>query len=202
MYCEVMKQAILFGTNNAHKLREIREILSDTYQVLSLKDVGIEQDVAETELTLQGNAELKARAFFELADMPCFADDSGLEVHALDGRPGVFSARYAGEACSSEDNVNKLLGELEGKTNRAAVFKCVIAYFDGESIRFFPGEISGKIIETIRGEGGFGYDPVFQPDGYEKTFAELPSEEKNSISHRKRAVEKLAAFLLKGTSTS
>ncbi|MCL4138203.1 UNVERIFIED_CONTAM: hypothetical protein GTU68_013605 [Idotea baltica] len=197
-----MKQAILFGTNNAHKLREIREILGDIYQVLSLRDVGIEQDVEETELTLQGNAELKVRAFYELAKLPCFADDTGLEVHTLDGRPGVFSARYAGEDCSATDNVRKLLGEMEGKTDRTAVFKCVIAYYDGKSIQYFPGEISGKIIETPHGEGGFGYDPVFQPEGYDKTFAELPSEEKNSISHRKRAVEKLATFLLNGNPTT
>ena len=193
-----MKQSILFGTNNPHKLREIREILSPEYQVFSLADLGIDHDVEETEPDLQGNALLKARAFHALASMPCFADDTGLEVEALEGRPGVKTARYAGPQCSPDDNIDKMLEEMAGQSNRKARFRTVIAFVDGETSHTFEGSVLGQILTQRQGAGGFGYDPIFQPDGYQRSFAELTPEEKNAISHRGRAVMKFAEFILKG----
>ena len=192
-----MKPKILFGTNNLHKLAEIRKILADHYQVLSLKDVGEVIDVEETESTLEGNALLKAKAFCEHTGIPCFADDTGLEVDALGGAPGVYSARYAGEHCSYEDNVNKMLKEMDGKDKRQAAFRTVIAWYDGDNTATFEGKITGSITREPRGRGGFGYDPIFLPDNYEQTFAEMSSELKNQISHRALAVRKFAAFMLK-----
>lgn len=187
---------ILFGTNNAHKLREIREILAGTYKVFSLADLQIVQDVEETEETLEGNAILKAKAFYQISGIPCFADDTGLEVDALHGAPGVYSARYAGEGCTFQDNVNKLLGALQGKSQRTARFRTVIAYYDGQQTLTFEGAIEGIITETQSGSGGFGYDPIFQPENSTKTFAEMAPNEKNAISHRGRAVRKFVAWLL------
>lgn len=191
-----MKTSLLFGTNNLNKLKEIQEIVGDSYNILSLSDLGIDLDVEETENSLHGNAELKARAYFEASGMPTFADDTGLAVEALDGRPGVFSARYAGEHATYAENVEKLLHEMDGKSNRAARFSTVIAFYDGDSTRFFEGEIKGKITLEPRGHAGFGYDPVFQPDEAEETFAEMPPEYKNEISHRGRAIRKFAHFLM------
>ncbi|MEO0468562.1 MAG: RdgB/HAM1 family non-canonical purine NTP pyrophosphatase [Bacteroidota bacterium] len=187
---------ILFGTNNLHKLREIREIVGKSYEVLSLSDLGIEQDVAETETTLTGNALLKARAFHQLAGIPCFSDDTGLEVDALDGRPGVYSARYAGPACDANDNIDKLLEELHGQSERSARFRTVIAYIDGEDVHTFDGVAEGEILTARQGEGGFGYDPVFLPQGESRSFAELSPQEKNHISHRGKAVRAFSSFLL------
>ena len=187
---------ILFGTNNPHKLREIREIVGETYQVLSLADLGIEQDVEETEDTLVGNAFLKARAFAAIAGLPCFSDDTGLEVDALDGRPGVYSARYAGPARNADDNIDKLLAELTGKATRSARFRTVIAFVNGEEEHSFDGVAEGEILTGRRGAGGFGYDPVFRPEGMEQSFAELSPEEKNRISHRGKAVRAFSTFLL------
>lgn len=190
------KPKILFGTNNPHKLREIREILGSEYNVLSLADVGLDLDVEETEPTLEGNAILKVEAFAKAAKLACFADDTGLEVDALDGAPGVISARYAGPDCSPDDNIDKLLGELAEQNNRAARFRTVVAYHkDGQNL-CFEGQVEGAILQSRQGEGGFGYDPVFQPIGHTLSFAEFTPADKNAISHRGRAVRKFADYLL------
>lgn len=186
---------ILFGTNNLNKLEEIRAIVPNEYQVMSLKDLGIDLDVEETELTLEGNALLKAKAYYEASGIPCFADDTGLEVEALDGRPGVFSARYAGEGCSYQDNVDKMLGEMTGKSNRKAAFRTVIAWVDGGEPKYFDGVAPGEITEDIRGAGGFGYDPIFLPEGHGQTFAEMPPATKHAISHRGKSVRAFIEFL-------
>lgn len=189
------KKVLLFGTNNLHKLREIREIVGAVFEIKSLKDLGLDIDVEETEATLEGNALLKAKAFFERTGLPCFSDDTGLEVDALGGAPGVYTARYAGENCSPADNVRKMLREMKGIKDRRARFRTVIAFFDGGKPRLFDGEVWGHIAHAVSGEGGFGYDPIFQPEGYEKTFAAFSPEEKNRISHRGIAVQRFAAFL-------
>lgn len=190
------KSRIFFGTNNPHKLREIQEIIGSKYAVVSFKDLEDPIDVEETEPTLEGNAALKAKAFFEHTGMACFADDTGLEVASLYGRPGVYTARYAGPQCSAEDNINKMLGELEGITARQAQFRTVIAYYNGEEMRYFEGVAKGNILEARQGEGGFGYDPIFQPEGYTQSFAEMAPDEKNAISHRGQAVRAFADFLM------
>jgi XTP/dITP diphosphohydrolase len=188
---------LLFGTNNPHKLREIREIAGESYQVLSLADLDLVLEVAETEPTLEGNAGLKARAYFDASGgVPCFADDTGLEVEALHGAPGVYSARYAGEAATFEENVQKLLRELGEETHRRARFRTVIAFFDGKQMRHFEGVVEGHITRETRGEGGFGYDPIFEAEDSGRTFAEMTPAEKNKVSHRGRAVRLFAAFLM------
>lgn len=191
-----MKKQLLFGTNNSHKLREIREILSDHYEIVSLADLGIEMEVEETEDTLIGNAFLKARAYHKVSGLPTFSDDTGLEVDALGGAPGVYSARYAGEGCSFADNVAKMLREMTGQAQRSARFRTVIAFVDGEQDLTFEGKIEGSITEEIYGEGGFGYDPIFLPEHQSKTFAEMSPDEKNAISHRGRAIQSFTQFLL------
>lgn len=187
---------LVFATNNQHKLDEIRHILSETpITITSLNQLGCYDDIPETADTLEGNALLKAAFVFDKYRLHCFADDTGLEVEALNGEPGVFSARYAGENCSFDDNIAKLLLNLKGQRNRKAVFKTVIALIiDGQKY-FFAGEVSGKITTERRGLNGFGYDPVFQPDKFGLTYAEMDKNTKNSISHRFLAVNKLAAFL-------
>lgn len=190
------KKTLLFGTNNQNKLSEIRQIVGEHYEVVSLRDLSKDIDVEETENTLEGNATLKAKTYFEVTGIPCFADDTGLEVEALDGRPGVYSARYAGENCTYMDNVLKMLEEMQGKTNRKAHFRTVIAFYDGNGLHLFDGIAKGEITREIKGEGGFGYDPIFLPEGYEKTFAELTPEEKNRISHRGKAVRSFGEFLI------
>lgn len=191
-----MKQQLLFGTNNANKLREIREIVGEHYDVLSLADVGIDMDVEETETTLHGNAFLKAHAFYKASGLPTFSDDSGLEVDALNGAPGVYSARYAGEGCSSADNVAKMLREMQGKEQRQARFRTVIAFVDGKQELAFEGSIEGEITKSPSGEKGFGYDPIFLPGNSDLTFAEMSPEAKNAISHRGIAFRKFAGYLL------
>ncbi len=186
---------IVFATNNAHKLDEIRAIVGDKYKILSLKDIGCDADIPETALTLEGNAEIKARYVKDHFGYDCFADDTGLEVDALDGAPGVYSARYAGEEHDSLKNMNLLLKNMESKTNRKARFRTVIAFIKDEELILLDGIVEGKITATPRGNSGFGYDPVFMPDGYEVTFAEMDSAEKNKISHRGRATEKLIKYL-------
>lgn len=187
---------LVFATNNAHKLEEIRAILGDKVEVLSLKDIGCDADIPETADTLEGNAALKAEYIYRHYGMDCFADDTGLEVEALDGAPGVYSARYAGgEGHDSEANMRKLLTELKGKTNRKAQFRTAICLIEGGVEHLFEGVVKGEIIEEKRGGSGFGYDPVFVPDGYTETFAEMGSEEKNRISHRARAVQALCMYL-------
>lgn len=188
-----MRQKIVFATNNAHKLEEVAAILGENYEVLSLREIGCEADIPETADTFAGNALQKAHYVKEHFGYDCFADDSGLEVDALDGAPGVYSARYSGGG--SEENMTKLLHNLTGKSERRAQFRTVIALLIGDDTRLFEGIVRGSIIEERRGEGGFGYDPIFVPEGYDKTFAELGSEVKNRISHRAQAVEKLADYL-------
>ena len=188
---------IVFATNNAHKLEEIRHILGPSVDVLSLNDIGCHDDIPETGTTLEANALQKARYIRDKYGYDCFADDTGLEVEALNGEPGIYSARYAGEGHDSEANMQKLLSKLQDVDNRKARFRTVIALLQKGEERFFEGIVNGKILEEEHGEGGFGYDPIFQPEGYEQTFAEMTAEEKNSVSHRGRAVAKLADYLLK-----
>ncbi|MBP9032233.1 MAG: non-canonical purine NTP diphosphatase [Dysgonomonadaceae bacterium] len=188
---------IVFATNNKHKLDEIRKISEGKLEILSLNDINCQTDIPETGTTLEENALIKARFVKDNFGYDCFADDTGLEVKALDGAPGVYSARYAGEDCRAEDNIRKLLTNLEGISDRRAAFRTVIALLIGDEQYFFEGAIHGKIIDEKRGESGFGYDPVFVPDGYEQTFAELGEDIKNNISHRAIATTKLIRFLLK-----
>lgn len=188
---------IVFATNNKNKLREIRDIVGSKYNILSLSDINCHEDIPETADTIEGNALLKARFVKEKYGYDCFADDTGLEVEALDNRPGVYSARFAGEDCNSENNINKLLSELKGIENRKARFRTVIALIKGENEEEFEGVIYGNISHERHGEGGFGYDKVFVPENYEKTFAEMLPEEKNSISHRAKATRLLIEYLNK-----
>lgn len=188
-----MKQKIVFATNNTHKLEEVASILGESYEVMSLREIGCHDDIPETADTFAGNAIQKARYIKEHYGYDCFADDSGLEVDALGGAPGVFSARYSGGG--SEANMEKLLHNLTEKNERGAQFRTVIALLVGEETHLFEGIVRGTIIHERRGEGGFGYDPIFVPEGYDLTFAQLGSEVKNRISHRAKAVEKLAEYL-------
>lgn len=190
-------QEFVFATNNAHKLQEVSAILGGRIELLSLKDIGCSADIPETADTLEGNALLKARYIFEHYCCNCFADDTGLEVEALGGAPGVYSARYAGEAHDSEANMRKLLHDLEGVENRKAQFRTVFALIIGGKEHLFEGSVQGEIIKTRRGTSGFGYDPIFVPEGYTHTFAELGDEVKNKISHRAVATAKLCKFLLR-----
>ncbi len=188
---------IVFATNNKNKLREIRDIVGSRYNILSLSDINCHEDIPETADTIEGNALLKARFVKEKYGYDCFADDTGLEVEALDNRPGVYSARFAGEECNSEKNIDKLLSELKGIENRKARFRTVIALLKGETEEEFEGVIYGNISHERHGEGGFGYDKVFVPENYDRTFAEMLPEEKNSISHRAKATRLLIEYLNK-----
>ena len=189
---------LVFATNNTHKLEEIRAILGDQVEVLSLKDIHCEADIPETADTLEGNAALKAEYVYRNYGLDCVADDTGLEVEALNGAPGIYSARYAGgEGHDSEANMKKLLHEMEGQDNRRAQFRTAICLIEGGKEHLFEGVVRGEIIRYRRGTSGFGYDPVFVPEGYTETFAEMGNEEKNKISHRARAVQKLCAYLKK-----
>ena len=186
---------LVFATNNKHKLDEIRAILGDKIELLSLNDINCHDDIPETADTLQGNALIKARYIYEKFGMNCFADDTGLEVDALGGEPGVYSARYAGEECDPKANMKKLLDNLTGKNNRNAQFRTVIALIiDGEE-KLFEGCVKGIISNEKMGDAGFGYDPIFIPEGFSESFAQMSSEMKNSISHRYRATEKLCKYL-------
>jgi XTP/dITP diphosphohydrolase len=185
---------LLFATNNQHKLREIREIMGADFRILSLHDVNLDIDIPETQETIEGNAVQKARFIYEKTGIDCFADDTGLEIDALDGRPGVYSARYAGEGCSFDDNIEKILQELSGKENRKAHFRSVICLILNGKEYLFEGRVDGVITTDRQGADGFGYDPVFLPDGYRQTFAEMPPYLKNGISHRGRAVEKMVKW--------
>jgi XTP/dITP diphosphohydrolase len=189
-----MKQ-IVFATNNKNKLREMREIMEGQYEILSLDDIGCHEEIIEDADTIEGNSHIKADFITNKFHLDCFADDTGLEVEALDGAPGVYSARYAGEHCSYQDNVNKMLDAMKGKTNRKAAFRTVIALnLDGKSYTC-EGRCDGQILEAQRGTDGFGYDPIFMPDGFNQTFAEMTHDDKNAISHRGRAMQQLIAFL-------
>ena len=186
---------IVFATNNAHKLEEIRRIMGDKWNVMSLNDIGCHDDIPETADTLRGNAEIKARYVKEHYGYDCFADDTGLMVDALGGAPGVYSARYAGDDHDSAANMAMLLYNLQGIADRRAHFSTVIALVTGEDIRFFEGSVYGVITEEPDGAGGFGYDPVFLPDEDTVTFASMPADRKNAISHRGRATAKLIDYL-------
>lgn len=186
---------LVFATNNPHKLDEVRKITAGSAYIVSLRDIGCHDDIPETGSTLEENALQKARYIKDKFGLDCFADDTGLEVEVLGGAPGVYSARYAGEAHDSEANMRKLLSEMEGKENRRARFRTVIALLLGSKEYLFEGIVNGTITEEKRGTDGFGYDPVFMPNGHTKTFAEMGDEAKNAISHRAEAVKKLSAFL-------
>lgn len=188
---------IVFATNNSNKVKEINAILPAHIEVISLKDINCHEDIPETADTIEGNAILKATYVKKHYGYDCFADDTGLEVEALNGAPGVYSARYAGEEKSAEANMQKLLNALADIPNRKARFKTVIALATENNIKTFEGIVNGQIITEKRGNQGFGYDPLFQPDGYGHTFAELSMAEKNTISHRALAVKKLVTHLTK-----
>ena len=187
---------LVFATNNRHKLEEISRFLKGQHEIISLSEIGCHEDIPEDHDTLEGNALQKAQYIKEHFGYDCFADDTGLEIKALNNRPGVYSARYAGgKGHDAQANMLKLLHELEGKENRKAQFRTAISLIlDGKNY-LFEGIIKGEIIKEKRGESGFGYDPVFQPEGYDKTFAELGNDIKNKISHRALAIQKLCEFL-------
>ena len=189
-----MKQ-LVFATNNQHKLQEVQDMLKNSYRILSLKEINCEEDIPETAETLEGNALLKARFVKEKYGFDCFADDTGLEVKALNNAPGVYSARYAGEDKDAKANIRKVLDELKDKEDTSACFKTVIALIQNNKEYLFEGIVNGKIIREEKGNAGFGYDPVFVPEGYNQTFAELGVDIKNKISHRAKAVNKLKDFL-------
>ncbi|MDR2423516.1 MAG: RdgB/HAM1 family non-canonical purine NTP pyrophosphatase [Prevotellaceae bacterium] len=192
-----MMRKIVFATNNRHKTEEVQSILKGKYEALTLQDIGFDGDIPETAPTLEGNALQKARFVYEQYHVACFADDTGLEVDALGGAPGVHSARYAGDDKNSENNIDKLLNELGDSDNRRARFRCVIAYIDetgGEHL--FEGIVAGDILTERQGDGGFGYDSVFRPDGFDCSFAQMSLTDKNRISHRGLAVQKFTETLL------
>lgn len=186
---------LIFATGNQHKVQEVREILAGAFDIRSLEDIGCTEDIPETADTFEGNALLKARYVVQHFNVDCFAEDTGLEIDALNGAPGVYSARYAGADKSSTANVQLVLKNLAGEENRKAQFRTVIALILNGEETTFEGIIRGHIAEIPRGQGGFGYDPIFIPEGYDRSFAELPSEAKHAISHRGRAMHKLLEFL-------
>ncbi len=186
---------LVFATNNINKLSEIRDLLPDSIEILSLKDINCYEELPETNPTLHGNAMQKAKYIANNYGFNCFADDTGLEIDALEGRPGVYSARYAGESCNAKENINKVLSELEMAQNRFANFRTVIALILDGKEKFFEGKCPGLISSYECGDKGFGYDPIFIPSGFTKTFAEMSRKEKGVISHRGKAVKKLVQFL-------
>ena len=186
---------LCFATNNQHKLHEVRAHLGSDFQLVALEEVGCKEELPEEQSTLEGNSFQKAEYVYKNFGISCFADDTGLEVQELQGAPGVYSARYAGEQRSAEDNMQLLLKNLAESQNRRARFRTVITLITPEFTKQFDGIVNGKIIYEYRGSGGFGYDPIFLPDGFNKTLAEMSMEEKNAISHRARAVNKLVEFL-------
>ncbi len=186
---------LVFATNNQNKVKELKALVPETIEILTLSDIGCLDDIEETEDTLEGNAKLKANHITKNYGYNCFADDTGLEVEALNGAPGVYSARYAGENVTYEDNVQKMLREMEGKQNRQAQFRTSIALNLGGKQYLFDGVCKGEITNTKHGTDGFGYDPIFRPSGFKQTFAEMSLDQKGKISHRGFAVQKLIAFL-------
>ena len=186
---------LIFATNNAHKLAEVQAVLGDGYELVTPRQMGITEDIPETASTLEGNARQKARYLYERTGLDCFADDTGLEVDALDGAPGVHSARYATDGHDFEANTRLLLHNMEGKEDRRARFRTAIILIEGGEEHLFEGRVEGEITCEPAGCGGFGYDPVFRPEGYKQTFAEMSADEKNAISHRARAVAKLVEYL-------
>ncbi len=192
-----MEKKIVFATNNRHKLQELRRIAGDSWKILSLEDIGCNDDIPETADSLEGNAEIKARWVKEKYGYDCFADDTGLMVDALGGAPGVYSARYAGDGHDSQANMSLLIKNMEGVDNRAARFRTVIALVQGNDVHLFEGVVEGSITTSPAGCGGFGYDPVFKPAESDVTFAEMDADAKNAISHRGRATARLMDYLLK-----
>lgn len=188
-------KTLIFATNNSHKLQEVREMLDGVVVVRSLEEMGLQGEIPETADTLEGNALQKAQWVRDHTGADCFADDTGLEVAALGGRPGVYTARYAGEHCTFDDNINKMLSEMKGEKDRRARFRTVICLLQGDARHFFEGRVDGTIMQQRQGTGGFGYDPIFMPDRFAVSFAEMPAEVKNRISHRGLAVKKLVDFL-------
>lgn len=186
---------LVFATNNQNKLKEVKQLLPASIELLSLKDIDCEDDITESGKTIRENAKIKSRYIYEKFGMNCFADDTGLEVDAIGGRPGVYSARFAGPSSRSEDNINKLLIELKGIENRKANFRTVISLMIDGKDEAFEGIVNGVITNEEMGSNGFGYDSVFMPDGFDKTFAEMTAQEKNEISHRGIAVNKLTSFI-------
>lgn len=205
-FSNTLYMEIIFATQNPHKLHEIQALLGDSFKLISLKDLDFKEDIPENQETLEGNALEKARFIFKRFNKACFADDTGLEVEALNGAPGVYSARYAGslsdfgtEQKRSAANIQKLLTELGGKDNYSAQFRTVIAFISDKGLEYlFEGVVKGSIITDLRGCEGFGYDPVFMPEGFSKTFAEMALSEKNKISHRARAFQSFREFLFQG----
>lgn len=189
---------LVFATNNKHKLEEVRAVIGDRIRILSLNDIGCNDDIPETADTLEGNARIKAKWVKDKYGYDCFADDTGLMVDELNGEPGVFSARYAGEHCSPDDNIDLLLSKLKGRKNRRASFETVIVLLEGDKEHIFRGRVEGSISEERSGKGGFGYDPVFVADETGMSFADMTAEAKNDISHRGRAVRKLLGYLSSG----
>lgn len=190
-------QRLVFATNNKHKLEEVAAKIGGRIALLSLADIGCEDDIAETGETFKENASIKSRYIYERYGLNCFGDDSGLEIDALNGEPGVFSARYAGGHGNHNANMDKVLLKMQGEPNRQARFRTVISLVLNGAEYFFEGTVNGLIRTARAGSGGFGYDPIFQPEGYDVTFAEMSLDEKNNISHRARAVDQLVDFLLK-----
>ncbi len=186
---------LVFATNNKHKLIELRKMLGDSIELLSLKDINCFEEIPETNPTLEGNASQKAFYVYDKFGYNCFADDTGLEIEALNGEPGVYSARYAGEEKSAEANMKKVLQKMGEINNRKARFRTVISLVVDGDENLFEGVVDGEILKEKRGEEGFGYDPIFQPEGFSESFAQMELSEKNKISHRGRAVQKLVAFL-------
>ncbi len=186
---------LVFATNNAHKLKELGEILNSEFELLSLNDISCHDDISETGNTLEANASQKSFYIWDRYGIDCFSDDTGLEIAVLNNEPGVLSARYAGEGRNSDDNVNKVLAEMKGQTNRKACFRCLISLIISGQEFLFEGRVDGEILAERQGAGGFGYDPIFRPDGFSKSFAAMEAGVKNSISHRGRAVQKLVKFL-------
>lgn len=189
---------LVFATNNENKIKEIKSALGNKFEILSLKDINCNEELPETQETLEGNALQKARYVSDNYKVNCFADDTGLVIDALNGEPGVYSARYAGEEKSSEKNIKKVLTKLGENSNRAAYFETAIALIIDQKEHLFSGKAKGEITYSLSGEKGFGYDPIFKPENLEKTFAELSLQEKNKISHRGKAFDKMCSFLLGG----
>ncbi|GJM28636.1 MAG: non-canonical purine NTP pyrophosphatase [Cyclobacteriaceae bacterium] len=189
---------LCIATNNEHKLKEVKAMLPDGYKLLSLKDIGCDIELPEEQTTIRGNAQQKASYVKVHFGVDCFADDTGLEVEALNGAPGVYSARYAGPEADDQENCKKLIQELTGEENRKARFRTVICLFRENEVHYFEGIVDGTITEEGIGVQGFGYDPIFIPDGYNQTFAQMSEQQKNQISHRGRAVRKLVDFLHQG----
>jgi len=190
-----MPHTLVFATNNAHKIKEVAHKIGNQFEILSLDAISFTDDIAETGTTFHANASIKSQTIYQKFKLNCFGDDSGLEITALNGEPGVYSARYAGEHGNHDANITKVLKNLEGMTDRRARFITVISLIRNGEEHFFEGTVEGTIRHERSGAKGFGYDPIFQPDGYDITFAEMNMDEKNNISHRARALEKMVEFL-------